>query len=330
MSQVFATEPVVHGLVPEWLRQVRAALLAGRRPVLVTVVRAQGSTPREAGARLWVDETGESGSIGGGHLEWVAIAQAQEMLASTAPRALWRRYPLGPSLGQCCGGAVTLMFEPLSRADLDWLDEAIRIVRGGGLAERVTVLGEPERTTRVREVEVSEQAEACTHWDTQTQRWEERLSAKALPVVLCGAGHVGKEIVNLLGRLPVVVHWLDTRDDLWPANLPANVVCVQGDDQDVPDMPPGAAWLVLTHDHALDLAIVEAVLRHQSFSFLGMIGSKTKAARFRSHLTRRLSAEQAERLVCPIGLVNTTSKLPSVIAVSVVAQLLPLLDGAAS
>lgn len=329
MSQVFAVEPVLHGLVPVWLQQVRAALLAGRAPVLVTVVQAQGSTPREAGARLWVDSGGTSGSIGGGHLEWVAAAQAQEMLANGAPRALWRRYPLGPSLGQCCGGAVTLMFEALGRADLDWLDEAIRIVRGGGLARLVTRLDGQDRFTEVEERDMAEQAQACTRWDAQAQRWEEHLSAKALPVVVCGAGHVGKEIVNLLGRLPVAVHWLDVRDDLWPRDLPANVVCVQGDDQDVPDMPADAAWLIMTHDHALDLAIVEAVLRHQSFSFLGMIGSNTKAARFRSQLSRRLSAEQAERLVCPIGLVNTSSKLPSVIAVSVVAQLLPLLDGAA-
>jgi xanthine dehydrogenase accessory factor len=101
---------------------------------------------------------------------------------------------------------------------------------------------------------------------------------------------------------------------------------VQGGDQEVPDLPPDAAWLVMTHDHALDLAIVEAVLRRGDFVFLGMIGSQTKAARFRSQLTRRLSVEQAERLVCPIGLANARSKLPAAIAVSVVAQLLPLLD----
>lgn len=329
MSQVFAVEPVVHGLVPAWLQQLRGALLAGRSPVLVTVVQAQGSTPREAGARLCVDAEGVHGSIGGGHLEWVAIEQARLMLVDAPGLAQWRRYPLGPSLGQCCGGAVTLLFEPLNRADLPWLDEAIRIVRGGGAARRITQLNAGRAHTQVDEQAPVPPAGACTHWDAQAQRWEESLSARALPVVLCGAGHIGKEIVALLGRLPVTVHWLDARDDPWPAQVPDNVVCVQGDDQDVPDMPADAAWLIMTHDHALDLSIAEAVLRHRPFVFLGMIGSKTKAARFRSHLSRRLSAAQAERLVCPIGLVNTTSKLPSVIAVSVVAQLLPLLDGVA-
>lgn len=327
MSQVFALEPVVHGLVPAWLTQVRAALLAGRSPVLVTVVQVQGSTPREAGARLWVDAQGVEGSIGGGHLEWVAIEQAQAMLRGEGGKAQWRRYPLGPSLGQCCGGAVTLMFETLSRADLSWLDDAIGIVRGGAIARRVTQLSEGQAHTQVHAWLGTASTAVDTAWVKESLRWEESLSAKALPVVLCGAGHIGKEIVALLGRLPVSAHWLDARDDQWPADIPDNVRCITGDELEVPDMPAEAAWLIMTHDHALDLSLVEAVLRHQRFRFLGMIGSKTKAARFRSHLSRRLSPEQAERLVCPIGLINTASKLPAVIAVSVVAQLLPLLDG---
>jgi len=104
----------------------------------------------------------------------------------------------------------------------------------------------------------------------------------------------------------------------------------KGHADDARDLPPNAAWLVLTHDHALDMAIVQEVLRlhtqGQPFAFLGMIGSKTKAARFRSHLRRRFPPELVNRLVCPIGLVDTESKLPPVIAISIVAQLLPLLD----
>ncbi|MCB5362919.1 xanthine dehydrogenase accessory protein XdhC [Pusillimonas sp. CC-YST705] len=328
MSQVFASESVVHGLMPEWLRHARAAILAGQNPVMVTVVLAQGSTPREAGARLCVHAEYTWGSIGGGHLEWVAIEQARVLLAQSLPRAQWRRYPLGSSLGQCCGGAVTLLFEPLDRKDLAWLDEAISLVRSGVAVRRDTRLDESGRAlTQIQALTQPDSVQSRTHWDAQSQHWQETFSAKALPVVVCGAGHIGKEIVKLLGRLPVAVHWLDVRDTEWPVDLPANVVCVQGDDQDVPDMPEEAAWLIMTHDHALDLAIAEAVLRHQAFVFLGMIGSKTKAARFRSHLSRRLSAEQADRLTCPIGIVNTSSKLPAVIAVSVVAQLLPMLDG---
>jgi len=318
-----------HSLVPAWLTQVRAAIMAGQALVLVTVVRTQGSAPREAGAHLWVTPHDMHGTIGGGHLEWVAAQHARDIIRKQDWNASHQRYALGPSLGQCCGGAVTLMFEPLSRFDLDWLDEAIRLVRMGIGARRVRTLrqnGQPVSVARPRLLDAS----LPTHWDEAAGLWEEHISANTLPVVVCGAGHVGKEIIRLLGALPVAVSWLDVRDDQWPPDVPDNVVCVQGDDADVRDMPPNAAWLVLTHDHALDMAIVEQVLRldtqGQPFAFLGMIGSRTKAARFRSQLGRRFAAEQVQRLVCPVGLVDTTSKLPSVIAISVVAQLLPLLD----
>jgi len=324
---------LIPGLVPAWLPQVRSTIMAGQALVLVTVVKTQGSTPREAGAHLWVTPHAVHGTIGGGHLEWVAAQRAREMIATQNWHACYQRYALGPSLGQCCGGAVTLMFEPLSRFDLDWLDEAIRLVRMGIGARRVRNLtqnGQPISVSRPRFQDV--QNPGSTHrWLEADGQWEEHLSANALPVVVCGAGHVGKEIIRLLGALPAAVTWLDARDDQWPPDVPPNVMCVQGDDEDVRDLPPNAAWLVLTHDHALDMAIVEQVLRldaqGQPFVFLGMIGSKTKAARFRSQLARRFAAEQIERLTCPIGLVDTDSKLPSVIAISIVAQLLPLLDG---
>jgi len=324
-------QDLVPGLVPAWLPQVRSAIMAGQALVLVTVVKTQGSTPREAGAHLWVTPQAVHGTIGGGHLEWVAAQRAREMIATQNWHACCQRYALGPSLGQCCGGAVTLMFEPLSRFDLDWLDEAIRLVRMGIGARRVRNLtqnGQPISVSRPRfqDLQNPQNPGSMHRWVDANGQWEEYLSANALPVVVCGAGHVGKEIIRLLGALPAAVTWLDARDDQWPLDVPPNVVCLQGDDEDVRDLPPNAAWLVLTHDHALDMAIVEQVLRHQPFAFLGMIGSKTKAARFRSQLGRRFAAEQIERLTCPVGLVDTDSKLPSVIAISIVAQLLPLLD----
>src|SRR5690606_19837950 len=103
-------------------------------------------------------------------------------------------------------------------------------------------------------------------------------------VVVCGAGHVGKAIVRVLAELPVSVLWLDPRQDEWPAHLPDNVRCMNGDADDVQDFPDDAYWLVLTHSHALDLDIVERVLRYKSFRYLGLIGSDTKRAKFRARL----------------------------------------------
>lgn len=92
-------------------------LLSSQPAVLVTVQAHRGSVPREAGAWMAVFADGTAGSVGGGHLEWLAIAQARVQLAGQFGVTL-RRVALGPSLGQCCGGEVTLQFEPVSASDL--------------------------------------------------------------------------------------------------------------------------------------------------------------------------------------------------------------------
>jgi xanthine dehydrogenase accessory factor len=106
--------------VTEWVAALADLAGAGRPAVLVTVVRAEGSTPREAGAKMVVAEEGFRGSIGGGHLELKALEIARELLAAGGAGApLLRDFPLGPSLGQCCGGAATLLFEAVVPAAWD-------------------------------------------------------------------------------------------------------------------------------------------------------------------------------------------------------------------
>ncbi|MEO6744194.1 MAG: xanthine dehydrogenase accessory protein XdhC [Caldimonas sp.] len=100
---------------------------AGRRAVVVEVVEARGSAPREAGTRMLVDADSATGTIGGGHLELKAIDEAREMLRRNDLTPRTRHYPLGPALGQCCGGAVTLGLSALDRAALDaWPETAPR------------------------------------------------------------------------------------------------------------------------------------------------------------------------------------------------------------
>lgn len=81
------------------------------RAISVTIVEARGSTPRDAGTAMlvWADRT--CGTIGGGALEWAAMRHARALLAEGTPATTTQRIPLGPALGQCCGGAVTLRFE---------------------------------------------------------------------------------------------------------------------------------------------------------------------------------------------------------------------------
>ena len=156
---------------------------------------------------------------------------------------------------------------------------------------------------------------------------------------LYGAGHVGRAIVKLLADLPCRVQWMDERESEFPAvELPAHIekLCVEPVQAEVAAAPPGAYFLVLTHSHALDLALTEAILKRDDFGWFGLIGSKTKRARFENRLQARgHSAAQLARLVCPIGLPGLNGKQPEVLAVAVVAQMLlaasaVIADGAAS
>jgi xanthine dehydrogenase accessory factor len=242
--------------------------------MLVQVLATRGSVPREAGTRMLVAADAVAGTIGGGHLELKAIAQARAQLATGSTAAHDERIALGPALGQCCGGALTLRSALLDAAALAaWPD------------------------------------------------------APALfTLQLYGAGHVGRAIVRLLATLPCRVAWIDQRDDQFPPDTPASHIerhCVEPVHAEVSQAAPGAFYLVLTHSHALDLAITEAVLRRGDFGYLGLIGSATKRARFLHRLAQRgIAPERLTRLTCPIGVPGITGKQPEVIALAVVAQLL--------
>ena len=329
----------VHG---RWVEAALRCLNGGGSLILITVVRSLGSTPRDAGTRMWVDTAGAHATIGGGHLELQAIDTARSMLADAGTSAQIRHYPLGPSLGQCCGGAVWLAFERLDKSDIAWC-EAFKVLLDGGASVRRTrhfpianqlddatqTAGdklEPDVVLEPLDPLLVTQPDAS--WKDSHGLLVDITPGAAPLVVVCGAGHVGKAIVRVLAELPVTVVWLDPREDEWPADLPDNVLCFNGDADDVQDFPDDAYWLVLTHSHALDLDIIENVFRHKSFRYLGLIGSKTKSAKFRSRLSRKFPAAMVDRIVCPIGIVETSSKLPGVIAVSVAAQLAGLLEQA--
>ena len=232
-------------------------------PIEVLIVETRGSAPREAGTRMLVDAQAVRGTIGGGNLEYTALKIAREMLLS-GERRRERRFALGDSLGQCCGGSVTLIFE--------WKDSA-------------------------------------------------HLDEDGFPVFLFGAGHVGTEVARILERLPCRLTWIDPRPEAFPACVGANVkISIEEEPAWMADeAPPGALYLVMTHSHALDLEIVERILRRNDVAFCGLIGSDTKAAKFRARLQRKELS--TDRLVCPIGVVKA-GKHPAEIAVSVVAQLL--------
>ncbi len=272
--------------MPTSLERLLAAM--GTGPVcLVTVQETQGSTPREQGAWMAVALAAPQapiGSIGGGHLEWQAMREANERLRACATGAAARepvvlRKALGPSLGQCCGGVVALRFECLGPDDV-------------GAVRR-------------------------------------RLAPRLHPLTLFGGGHVGRALVRVLGPLPFAIHWVDSRDEIFPEGLSSKVECEHSEPVQaaVADVAPGSMVLIMSFSHAEDQDIVAACLarlrRHDDLPFVGLIGSKTKWATFRHRLEARgYGAADFARITCPIGVPGIHGKAPEVIAVAVAAQLL--------
>ena len=249
-------------------------LLAQGPAVLVRVVAVQGSGPREVGAWMAVGAQGLVGTIGGGQLEFDAMAEARAMLSLGHVETAERRYALGPSLGQCCGGVVHLGFE--------WLLDAQQL--------------------------------------GQTRQ---------MPVALFGGGHVGRAIARLLADLPLELLWVDSRDEIFPAGLPAHIQAEHSDPVQgaVPGLAPGSRVLIMSFSHAEDLDIVAACLTRQrergDLAFIGLIGSKSKWAAFRHRLEARgFSEAELSRVTSPIGIAGISGKQPEVIAIAVVAQLL--------
>ena len=261
-----------HEVAQRWLNE-------GRDAVVVEVTQALGSAPREAGTRMIVSTTEAVGTVGGGHLELKAIAHAREMLRTRELASHTEHFPLGPALGQCCGGAVTLAYHALDAAQL-------------------------------------------ARWPATTPLFH---------LQLYGAGHVGRAIATLLTTLDVSVDWIYEREEEFPATTDLGTAwpqrirrtCVDAVEAEVRLAPPGAFYLVLTHNHDLDLRITEAILKRGDFAYLGLIGSKTKRQRFIHRFEQRgIAPEAIARMTCPIGVEGVAGKEPEVIAAAVLAQLL--------
>lgn len=163
-----------------------------------------------------------------------------------------------------------------------------------------------------------------------------RLAQPVVPVALFGGGHVGHALVRALAPLPFQVSWIDSRDEVFPADLPPHVHAEHSAPVHaaVRDLAPGARVLIMSFSHAEDLDIVAACLLRQreqaDLPFVGLIGSRSKWASFRHRLAERgFSVDEMEHITCPIGLPGISGKAPEVIAASVVAQLLLHGSGAA-
>ncbi|MCK8464251.1 xanthine dehydrogenase accessory protein XdhC [Aliiroseovarius sp. S1339] len=282
----------------------------------VVVADTAGSTPREVGASMLVWPGGQSGTIGGGELEYRAVDAARSLLAGDRKSTL-NRMPLGPALGQCCGGAVTLLTECYSARD------TARLAQDGIVARPVTPtdiapLAVKRVLDRVRAQGVRPAPQLMQDWMI------EPLAQPTTPVWIFGAGHVGRAIIDVLAPLPdLAITWVDTTADRFPTVVPAGVTALPAANPAAAAAlaPSNAHHLVLTYSHNLDLELCHAILSG-SFASAGLIGSATKWARFQKRLAALgHSAAQINRIQCPIGDPGL-GKAPQAIAVGVASALL--------
>ena len=304
--------------------------------VLVTVVRADGSTPREVGATMLLrfnlqQQWQQSDTIGGGHLEFQAIDIAKAMLkeTETSMRRI-ERFNLSARLGQCCGGVMWLLFEKISPATVTSdLSVSLQACRVGKRISR-TVSHQYASTWQTMDIE---QQPSFEFHPTNSEEWQfgQQIQPYAMQVLICGAGHVGEAIVRCLLPIGVRVKWIDPRDDIFPSDLLQQVHCITTDtlEAEIEHFDRSGAILILTHDHQLDLQLCFSALKPTAkpFAYVGMIGSKSKRAIFEKRMqVRGYTPETLQRLVCPIGIEGISSKQPAMIAIAVVAQLLQVFD----
>ncbi|RDV27539.1 xanthine dehydrogenase accessory protein XdhC [Alteromonas aestuariivivens] len=251
-----------------WFEALYQCQQLGAPYVLVTVLNAAGSTPREAGSKMVVTADSVHDTIGGGHLEFKSIELARHLLLENRDCQQIHSFPLASTLGQCCGGAVKVLLEA--------------------------------------------KAAHCQH------------------VAVFGAGHVAQALVPILAQLPLQIHWVDSRAQLFEHTpVAANVDTVVDDDPvgEIARLPDNCWLVILTHNHQLDYELVLNALRQKRFDYVGMIGSDTKARRFETRLRNRgLNDQDLAPLVSPIGNLSVPGKRPIEVAVSISAQIIERLN----
>lgn len=275
----------------------------------VLIADHKGSTPREAGTSMLVWADGQSGTIGGGALEQQVTDFARTI---TKPTAL--NIPLGPALGQCCGGNVTIVLEPFTLETLP--------PDTGPYIRKIS--GKDEQPLAFKRLLKSLRNSGQTPNLIWLGGWLlEPLTEPKTPLWLYGAGHVGRAIVETFDGLPFDITWVDTSADRFPDFIPphADYLIAQNPANAVKHAPSAAHHVVLTYSHALDLDLCHAILS-RPHKTLGLIGSATKRARFSSKLADLGHASaQISRIICPIGQ-RDLGKTPKAIAIGLAAELL--------
>lgn len=323
----------------EWIQELTDLCAAGEPAVLVTVAGIRGSAPREIGAKMIVTAQETIGTIGGGQLEYQSTRIAAGLLGDESPSL--RSFPLGSSMGQCCGGVVEILFEPMASSIPAWLRDLAAL---HGQRVPAVIATHISRSAPVKIVVTADRLFGAEESDAtaglaagardvlqgerrprrRVQEFYEPVVDPDLTIAVFGAGHVGTAVVDALSRLDCNIRWIDSRRNIF-RHVPANVRAVEAPEPplEVAALPPGSFYLVMTHSHALDFEICDRILRRNDVRYCGLIGSVTKRRRFEKRYRQQgLSQERIDTLVCPIGVHGITGKKPAEIAVATAAEIL--------
>lgn len=282
----------------------------------VLILKTFGSAPRDEGTTMLIWDSGQFGTIGGGELEYQVTRLAKKIIIDNKGSRI-KKFSLGPDMGQCCGGAVELLIEILDETKVKFIS-----VDDGFFARPVF---KDEKSLNVQALIKSYRNKSVPIKTSFKDGWLfEPVTKEKELIWIYGAGHVGTAIANILSKLSQFsVTCIDTSQDRYPDNFPKTVekLITKNPAQIVQYAPSETHHLILTYSHALDLEICHQLLQH-NFATAGLIGSKTKWARFKKRLNElNYTFEQINRIICPIG-EPSFGKSPYEIAIGVASMLL--------
>ena len=329
----------------EWIDELTDLAAAGEPAVLVTVAGIRGSAPREIGAKMIVTATQTIGTIGGGQLEYQSTRVAVGMLNDE--RTTLRSFPLGSSMGQCCGGVVEILFEPIVDGMPAWLRDLAAL---HGQREPAIIATRISTTAPAKLIVTASAVFGAGEVDSElvskarkllagkpvtcrdVQEFYEPVVVPDLNIAVFGAGHVGTAVVSALSKLDSNIRWIDSRRDVF-RQVPANVSAVETADPalEVAAMPAQSFYLVMTHSHAIDFDVCDRILRRGDAAYCGLIGSLSKRRRFEKRYRQQgMAQSMIDSLICPIGVDGISGKKPAEIAVATAAEILKIRDRAAA
>ena len=349
-----------------WLKPVKTASALNNGFVLLTIISTKGSTPCSNGDKI-VFSGAESvfGSIGGGNLEFKALSFAEELLSLNSNGTYLKKYPLGASLGQCCGGYVNVMFESFIEADAtnSWIKIVSNLIQDNEDFIVATIVDSNSEiefsskkfvyldgnlspniddkkissliTKSAKDLLLLSDSPTIVQFENQSGAltevcFEKLLTSEFQPVVVFGAGHISRALMPILINLPIKIYWVDDRaeqfDKYQGETSQINIIC---DDfvQSIPDLPNNSYCLVISYSHQIDFEICEKMIIQNNFSYLGMIGSEIKGKKFRERFQQKKYPEEViNKFICPIGDKQKFLKSPAAIAVTIAMDLINFIE----